>query len=382
MWLLSGCAPSRPLSRVQAREVPPQGDIFEVSWQGGHPPWILRVEGPQHTSFRLNGQPYRGPVTLNHAPARLELPPNFGPPLRWTLRLTSGRHTLLLHILQPTTPLLWVASEPGLLTAYPLPGLNAQTPPLRTLHLRPNPTTLAFDPQGDLWIGGAPTCAQGYLEELSPPYRRPRFFRSLPLPVFSLAFSPHGQLWIGMGSGFCGSLPEVKPMGGSPLELGPYAYGAPSLAFGPHHSLWVSLTSTFDGPQAAVIRFRLPSRASSAPFFLDGSASGPLAFDQQGTLYTFANAASYGHRKLYLQFLQAGHQKFHKLVPIDGYGIAPDLGALAFDAQGRLWIAESSGVYAYASPLRPNAQPELRLDQLSEPTALALWPIPKGLPLW
>lgn len=91
---------------------------------------------------------------------------------------------------------------------YDLNGITSGSSPVLTLKTGPGtyPIALAFDQEGDLWVGGRictslnnPPTGQ-FLEEFKPPFDQgepPAFSASPSDAVKSLAFDANGNLWVG-----------------------------------------------------------------------------------------------------------------------------------------------------------------------------------------
>jgi len=221
--LLVGCSQpasptSPPLSAFTASStaLSPQGGTIILSWTGGNAPYLLSITSSSGSTPRItvNGAPYSGPTALSGSFAVLTFPPTaisqYGGALIYTLSLASGGVTKSLTLIQPISPPILAVANIGNATVaiYDLNGITSGSSPVLTLKTGPGtyPIALAFDQEGDLWVGGRictslnnPPTGQ-FLEEFKPPFDQgepPAFSASPSDAVKSLAFDANGNLWVG-----------------------------------------------------------------------------------------------------------------------------------------------------------------------------------------
>jgi DNA-binding beta-propeller fold protein YncE len=262
---------------------------------------------------------------------------------------------------------------------YSLSGIHANSSPQLVLGTGPGnyPVALAFDPQGNLWVGGGNCAApSSFLEEFKAPFvpgERPIVFSPPQGSAYALAFDGQGHLWIGEAdcansvSAFSliqeysvssGGLSSV----GSPLKLSGTAYG---LAFDSSGNLWVSLA---DNQATELLEYFLPLSSTSQPqtYSLANTpyGFGPLTFDAQGNPYGFVQESTAS-----LEELVRSKSTFSSVFEVSGSPFG-----LTFDPQGNLWISDINGIQEFQPPFSSN-QAVLTLTQgIDNPKDLAIWP--------
>ncbi len=201
----------------------------------------------------------------------------------------------------------------------------------------PNPTSLAFDRQGRLYVSSR---FEGTVYRLVSDERAELFASDLGTPC-GLAFGPDDALYVGDRSG---SILRVTPE----REVSVFASLPPSvaayhLAFGPDGGLYVAVPTLWSrdsvyrvGPDGAISPL-------AAPF---GRPQG-LAFDRQGFLYVVEALA--GGSGLYR--LRVDQPDPEPVCVLAGDGLV----GVAFDPRGGLVVASNATAYRLEVPIRPAA---------------------------
>ncbi|HZG53087.1 MAG TPA: hypothetical protein VEZ40_13205 [Pyrinomonadaceae bacterium] len=189
-----------------------------------------------------------------------------------------------------------------------------------------NPTGLAFDPSGQLFVSSRN-------DEIV--YRLTQFNEAVPFArnlgvATGLAFDRAGRLYVGDRTG---TIYRVNPIG----EVQPWAQLEPSvaayhLAFGADDALYVTgpTVSSYD----AVMR--VDQNGKPEVFFRGLGRPGGLAFDSEGFLYV---AASYRARR---GIIRISPDAMDARLVIAGMNVI----GLAFSAQGDMIVATNEAVYS------------------------------------
>jgi hypothetical protein len=182
-----------------------QGGTITIGWQGSTSPTLTISSSGSTSGITVNGVPYSGPTILSGSFAVLSFPPTsqYGGAPTYTLSLAAGGVTKTLSLIQEVAPILAVANEGNsTVTIYALSGITSSSGPALTLNTGSvtSPTALAFDQEGNLWVGGA-TCPSILLEFQAPLTlnETPKTFNA-GSNAYSLAFDAQGNLWVGGNS--------------------------------------------------------------------------------------------------------------------------------------------------------------------------------------
>jgi len=252
-----------------------------------------------------------------------------GPPARLSVGrlLAEDLHIVASPAFDPDDGSLYVTRS----------GARGQSEPVSLFRLRPggrledvsgditNPTGLAFDPSGQLYVSSR---GDGTIYRLTQFNEAVPFARNLGVAT-GLAFDGEGRLYVGDRTG---TIHRVSGIG----EAQEWAHLEPSvaayhLAFGPDGALYVTGTtiSSFD------VVHRIDRGGRAEVFFKGLGRPGGLAFDAEGNLYV---AASYRARR--------------GVVRIDGDGSRAELVVagvnvigLAFGPGGDMAVATNEAVY-------------------------------------
>lgn len=294
-----------------------------------------------------------------------------------------------LTLTQAVSPILAVVNNgDATIRLYALEGITGNSTPLLTLHTSPHPVALAFDPSGNLWVGGG-SCAPGgptgqFLEEFKAPFiegEPPTLFPDLSLSgdVLTLAFDASDHLWVGTyRCSRIGLIQEYTPSS-SGLMAGMFLTpaGAPAgLAFDAQGNLWVGLV--FD-QGSEIQEYLAPSFSNAQLYSLPQQTGGfaSLALDAVGNLYGLVGSTGAPLEELPsgIQPPANGSNPFIQLfsLPSGIYGFG-----LAFDASGNLWLSSFNAKTrtgqvqeaSFLEHLHPLAQPP-RIQRSAEPGHLA-----------
>jgi|GEM_PF-1002514 len=400
LLILAACSTPEAIYGLQASSpsIPPQGGSVTLTWQGSSSALLSVNPG---SGITVNGSPYTGPLMVSGHSLSLGFPSNpalegaQSGPISYTVSLAASGSSKSLTLNQPLAPLLWVADfVSGTVSAYLLPGITGSTPPLLQLKIADvsanspgQPLALAFDAQGDLWVGGGGACgSEGFLEEFTPPFSSGEqgtlMGGFVGEQILSLAVSG-GDLWV---ANACATpnlqeyaLKDLSPKTAPPAVSSLSVSGTPTgLAVDASGNLWV-LTGSSSGGDLD----EFSGTTQELTISYSGNEPGGLAFDGS-TLYAFNSTTSPE-----LQVLDQG-----KLVPLFPFSLTPPgtsvslppYGGMVFDAQGNLWLTDSQGVQEFGAPLGPSSTPQLTLEtqfpstlpfsSLVDPSALAIWPLP------
>jgi sugar lactone lactonase YvrE len=195
-----------------------------------------------------------------------------------------------------------------------------------------NPTGLAFDPQGRLYVSSR---ADGTVYRVSPFHEVVPFARDLGVAT-GLAFDREGRLYVGDRTG---TIHRVSPVGVAEewahLEPSVAAY---HLAFGPDDALYVT------GPTVSSheVVTRIDALGRKEVFFRGLGRPHGLAFDREGNLYV---AASLAGRRGVVRVNRAGDEARLFVAGANVVG-------LAFSASGEMAVATSEAVYSVAVGVR------------------------------
>jgi sugar lactone lactonase YvrE len=187
-----------------------------------------------------------------------------------------------------------------------------------------NPSGLAFDAQGDLFISSR---FDGAVYRVDPSRSITKFADNLGIAT-GLAFDGQGFLYVGDRSG---SIFKIDPEGGvsvfATLEASVAAY---HLAFSPSGDLFVT------GPTLSSrdCIYSIDSRGEVQVFFCGLGRPQGLAFDQQGRVYV---GASYRGSKGVVRIDSKGNA--------EPYIAGPVVVGMAFDRTGHLFLTDTSSVY-------------------------------------
>jgi hypothetical protein len=388
--LLAGCgqpiAPP-PLSLwASPASVGAQGGSVSLAWQGGTAPYLLSISSSSKSivGVQVNGLPYSGPVSFMGSSAQVSFPPNevsssYAGILTYALILSSGSASKSINLTQQVSPFLAVANYGNAtVNLYNLEGITNRSSYL-TLQTGIDPIALAFDSQGNLWVGGGGgATAPSFLEEFTAPLtpnESPTFFSNhLQGSVLSLAFDPQGDLWIGEN---LTTIQEYSaPSSGLQLKTTMSTGDDPYLAFDASGNLWVGVA----GNSPEILEYLAPLTSAPLTYPLTGYGGfGPIAFDAQGNLYSFNIVASTS-APLPLEELVKGASTFTQLFSVLP---ASSVIGLAFDASGNLWVSDSnsttqaSQVQEFKPPFSTGSQAQFTLTNgLNAPASLAIWPTP------
>ena len=296
---------------------------------------------------------------------------------------------------------LWVSDvNANVVTDFHSPPAST---PATTFHTPvAHPDALAFDAQGNLWVGcgGSPPASPaaileygaGGLARGSGPIATISNARDGFMVPEGLAFDGHGNLWVAGGTAVvelaAGSLGHNAPA--AKVLTSPLVDGPASLAFDGHGNLWVA---NYDNR----VLLEHTARALAAPRPQPGAhvqlPSGltpvAMAFDASGQLWIAAK-----NDMVYEYSPSASGMTASPVPPIDmGKFISGGAADLAFDANGDLWVSavgsSSSGapegmVYEYAArTLGTTDTPSAALvaSTSSNPgtSALAFYPVVESL---
>jgi sugar lactone lactonase YvrE len=198
----------------------------------------------------------------------------------------------------------------------------------------PNPTSLAFDPSGVLYVSSR---FEGNVYRVHPDGATEVFATELGTAC-GLAFDAEGNLFVGDRSG---SVFQVSPRGQAAVFASlPPSVAAYHLAFGPDRCLYVAGPTL--APRDPVYRI---DSAGNLTTVADGFGRPQgLAFDSQGTLYV-------------VEALAGMSGVFRMTPPVDDRAELVLSGAglvgLAFAPAGGLVVASNDTVYRVAAPVRP-----------------------------
>jgi hypothetical protein len=384
---LQAIVEGKPLGSFQATpsSISPQGGQIALTWEGSATSDALTIT-PLTSGITVNGSPYEGPTTVSGGKATVIFPAIQGPnAVTYTLTLSAGAGvSATLQLLQGTV--LAVADFDGAeVKLYQFSGISSSSTPGLTFSTASHPMAVAFDASGNLWVGGG-ACPNSFLEDFQAPFKvgeQPSIQLTPAGLVLSLAVDASGNLWAGELISCGTDLIQEYTVGSSGLTATTQLHppGEPDgLAFDASGNLWVGLSSN-QGTE--FLEYTSPISGTSTPssYSLTGPYGfGPLAFDTQGNLYSFEE-----NNPAPLEELLAGSSatspNFTTLFQVNtAYAGYPPNYGLAFDAQGHLWVTDTSGIQEFSS-LSANAQPVLTLSDSSNPTGLAFWPVPPGLPL-
>lgn len=329
----------------------------------------------------------------------MSFPPTtqIGGEVTYTLTLSAGGVSKQTTVIEQVAPLLAVANfnTPPEVVLYPLSGITSSTQAEMSLSTGSKiPVALAFDPEGNLWVGGS-TCSTSFLEEFKAPFsqnEQPISFTSLSLtgPIYSLAFDAQGNLWVGEESCSTSSFGQIQEYtsssGPSPVGSPLNPPGAPyGLTLDQEGNLWVGVVTR---SSTEIVEYLAPvsSHSTTQTYSLSTTSSagfGPLAFDTSGNLYSFVQATTNAP----LEELKAGSSPanpdfitFSNVTSTGTGGVVPI--GLVFDSSGDLWISEGNGVKEFTPPLTSPMTPTTLTNEINGPADLAIWPIPQGLPLY
>lgn len=189
-----------------------------------------------------------------------------------------------------------------------------------------NPTGLAFDPSGQLFVTSRN-------DEIV--YRLTHFNEAVPFArnlgvATGLAFDRQGRMYVGDRTGTIhriNSIGEVQPW--AQLEPSVAAY---HLAFGPDDALYVTgpTVSSYDAVT------RIDPNGKAEVFFRGLGRPGGLAFDSEGFLYV---AASYRARR---GIVRIAPDAMEARLVVAGMNVI----GLAFSAQGDMVVATNEAVYS------------------------------------
>jgi sugar lactone lactonase YvrE len=189
-----------------------------------------------------------------------------------------------------------------------------------------NPTGLAFDQQGQLFVSSR---NDGAIYRLKPSHEVVPFARNLGIAT-GLAFDTRGRMYVGDRTG---TIYRVNPIG----EAQEFASLEPSvaayhLAFGPDDALYVAgpTVSSFD----AVMR--IDEHGEASVFYRGLGRPGGLAFDTTGNLYV---AASLRGRRGIVRISAGGTDAKLFVAGMNVIG-------LAFSATGDMVVATNEAVYS------------------------------------
>jgi len=322
-----------------------QGGTITIGWQGSTSPTLTISSSGSTSGITVNGVPYSGPTILSGSFAVLSFPPTsqYGGAPTYTLSLAAGGVTKTLSLIQEVAPILAVANEGNsTVTIYALSGITSSSGPALTLNTGSvtSPTALAFDQEGNLWVGGA-TCPSILLEFQAPLTlnETPKTFNA-GSNAYSLAFDAQGNLWVGGNS--CqnggGTIQEEKMTSSGLSQVTSLSPGATplGLAFDQQGDLWVGLVGN---GSTQILEYQTPLSSSSTPktYPLQSNSGGfgPIAFDTSGNLYSFVQS-----NPAPLEELPAGSSSFTQLFSVTTPGILFLPTSLAFDQEGNLWVSD------------------------------------------
>jgi hypothetical protein len=314
-----------------------------------------------------------------------------------------------LSLIQPVSPILAVANAGNSTVAiYTLSTIANSSGPVITLETgsKTGPFALTFDTQGDLWIGSG-RCDSGTLEEFAPPFTANES-PELTVSGLHLAFDASGNLWVATycsftSASFSSSIEEFNPatlkngstsptptislnLPGAVPSGGTYVSG---LALDSSGNLWASgfelqNASNMDVTTPELLEYisaaGIPKTFPAYSVYLVPSLLGSSpAFSVSGTLYAVLASP--------LDLCTPPSCPLKTLTQVGGYSLSTPL-SLAFDASGDLWIADPRGVQELttsqleSSSFTPSTVLTNGQGAISDPDALAIWPIPQGLPLY
>jgi len=218
-------------------------------------------------------------------------------------------------------------AAPGGVSVFRIPSGRSAEPFLSDLV---NPTGLALDPEGALYI----SCRNdGTIRKVTGPGQVETVIEGLGIPT-GIVFDAAGRLYVGDRSG---TVHIVEPQGATrPLARLPASVAAYHLALGPDGMLYVTApTLSNDDP---IYRVSASGEVTSVVEHLARPQG--LAFDREGVLYVVAIAR--GERGVF----RIGTDRQPTLVVA-----GENLIGLTFDDQGRMVIASANAIYRLAWPL-------------------------------
>ncbi|HTU02313.1 MAG TPA: hypothetical protein VMG58_10875 [Candidatus Sulfotelmatobacter sp.] len=218
-------------------------------------------------------------------------------------------------------------AAPGGVSVFRIPPGRGAEPYLSDLV---NPTGLALDPEGSLYI----SCRNdGTIRKVADPARLETVIEGLGIPT-GIAFDATGRLYVGDRTG---TVHLVEPQGATrPFARLPASVAAYHLAFGPDGLLYVTApTLSNDDPV-----YRVSASGDVTPFVEHLARPQGLAFDQEGALYVVAICR--GERGIF----RIGRDRRPSLAVA-----GENLIGLTFDQEGRMVIASANAIYRLAWPL-------------------------------
>jgi sugar lactone lactonase YvrE len=197
----------------------------------------------------------------------------------------------------------------------------------------PNPTSMAFDRQGDLFVSSR---FDGSVYRVTPEGAVATFATDLGVAC-GIAFGPDGALYVGDRSG---SILRVQHGRATQLAAVPPSVAAFHLAFGPDG--WLYVTAPTLATHDVVYRI---SPSGEVGTFCEGFGRPQgLAFDNEGVLFVVDALA--GDAAVYRLTIDRPGQKERVLT-------GASLVGLAFDPRGGLVLASNETVYRLQASLRP-----------------------------
>lgn len=316
----------------------------------------------------------------------------------------------LPYKLMPGSDKLWMGNQNAMantstkLIAFDEAGLGATQTSNATAKVTDKATSprgIAFDRYGNLWMADAYTLKMYEWNSLGKSNVSPKVVLTLKEAVPCVTFDAGGNLWISNGKriGTISRIPETKLYeSGTPtadiLLSGSGISGVQNMAFDAQGNMWVnhdekksivkinaaSLSSSSSAVEAGV----MITCQSKPPVTITLSGPKALAFDKKGNLWV----GFFGPNVIAM--IPSGQQNTSATITPDvqiTLSVGVLLHSLAFDENGGLWTALSTGKFGKLSPDQLQSTGKMTPDvaitspDLKYASGLAFYPLPEGLPL-
>lgn len=316
----------------------------------------------------------------------------------------------LAYRLMPGSDRLWIGNQNAAantntkIIAFDEAALDATQTSNATAKLTDKATSprgIAFDRYGNLWMADAYTLKMYEWNSLGKSNVSPKVVLTLKEAIPCLTFDADGNLWISNGKriGTVSRLPATKLYsGGTPTPdlvlSGSGISGVQNIAFDAQGNMWVnhdeknsiakinagSLSSASSAVEAGV----MITCQSKPPVKMTLSGPKGLAFDRNGNLWV-----GFFGPNVIAMIPSAQQNTTAEITPEVQITlrVAVLLHSLAFDENGGLWTALSTGKFGKLSPQQLQSAGKVTPDvtitspDLKYGSGLAFYPLPEGLPL-
>lgn len=316
----------------------------------------------------------------------------------------------LTYKLMPGSDKLWIGNQNAVyntstnIIAFNEEALRATQTSSANVKLTNKVTSarrMAFDRFGNLWLADAYTLKMFEWSSLDKSNVLPKVVLNLKEPTPCIAFDAAGNVWISNGRkmGVISRIPfaQLYASGAPTTDItlsGSAINDVQSIAFDANGNLWISnkeKKAVIKLNSAAIITSSTTVEAtviiiceSKPPVTMTLSGPAGLAFDKQGNLWV-----GYFGPNVIARITASEQNASATITPEVQISLTPGvlMHSLAFDEDGSLWTALTTGKYGKFSPDQLTSAGKKTPDviiispELKYATGLAFYPLPEGLPL-